>query len=104
MGINDSVVFEGLNPGDRYVLTGTLMDRSTGEPYLDSDGNTYTKTVIFRPEESSGYVIVPFENVKVPTDMIELVVFESLKTYDGGRDIAAHEDINDEGQTLRRPS
>ena len=104
VGINDSVVFEGLNPGDRYVLTGTLMDRSTGEPYLDSDGNTYTKTVIFRPEESSGYVIVPFENVKVPTDMIELVVFESLKTYDGGRDIAAHEDINDEGQTLRRPS
>ncbi|MBR3700731.1 MAG: VaFE repeat-containing surface-anchored protein [Clostridiales bacterium] len=104
VGINDNVVFEGLNPGERYVLTGTLMDRATGEPYLDPDGNTYTKNVVFRPEGSSGYVIVPFGNVKVPTDMIELVVFESLKSYDGGYTIALHEDINDEGQTLRRPS
>lgn len=104
VGITDKVSFEGLNPGDRYVLTGTLMDRSTGQPYADPDGNTYTKTVTFRPQDSSGYVIVPFENVKVPLDTTDLVVFESLSPDEGGKPIARHEDINDDDQTLRRPS
>ena len=104
VGINDSLSFTGLNPGDKYIATGILMDKATGEPYVDSDGNTYTKTVRFTPQAPDGYVIVPFENVKVPLDMIDLVVFESVKTENGTDPIAVHEDINDEGQTVRRPS
>ena len=104
VGINDKVSFTGLNPGEKYVLTGTLMDRTTGEPYKDPDGNTYTKNVTFIPRESSGYVIVPFENVKVPLEITELVVFETLKTHDGSNLIAKHEDMDDADQTVRRPS
>ena len=104
VGINDNVSFAGLNPGEKYVLTGTLMNKSTGEPYVDSEGNTYTKNVTFKPREASGYVIVPFENVNVPLEMIDLVVFETLKIQGGSKPIAKHEDINDADQTLRRPS
>ena len=104
VGISDSVSFAGLVPGEKYVLTGTLMDRSTGELYVDPDGNSYTKKVTFTPLEPSGYVIVPFDNVKVPPDTIELVVFETLKTQGSTRPIAKHEDIDDSDQTLRRPS
>ena len=104
IGINDNLSFTGLNPGDKYIATGILMDKATGEPYVDSDGNTYTKTVKFTPQAPDGYVIVPFENVKVPLDQIDLVVFETVKTENGTGPIAKHEDINDEGQTVRRPS
>ena len=104
IGINDSLSFKGLNPGDRYVATGVLMDKATGKPYVDSEGNTYTKKVVFIPQSSDGYVIVPFENVKVPLDLIDLVVFESVRCENGTNPIAVHEDINDEGQTVRRPS
>ena len=104
VGINDNVSFTGLVPGEKYDLTGILMDRSTGKPYVDAEGNTYTKNVTFTPQEASGYVIVPFENVKVPLENIELVVFETLKTRGGSKPIAKHEDIDDSDQTIRRPS
>ena len=104
VSINDNLSFTGLNPGDKYIATGILMDKATGEPYVDSEGNTYTKTVKFTPQAPDGYVIVPFENVKVPLALIDLVVFETVKTENGTGPIASHEDINDEDQTVRRPS
>ena len=104
VGINDKVSFEGLNPGDRFIVTGTLMDKLTGEPYVDIEGNTYSKEVPFVPEASEGFVTVSFEDVKVPLDSGGLVVFEVLKIDGIDVPVAAHEDIGDEGQTLRRPS
>ncbi len=102
--INDKVSFEGLNPGDSFILTGTLMDKLTGEPYVDLEGNTYSKEVSFVPEASYGSVNVCFEDVKVPLDSGALVVFEVLRIEGNGLPVAVHEDIEDEGQTLRRPS
>ena len=104
VGINDKVSFEGLNPGDSFVVTGTLMDKLTGQPYVDSEGKTYTKEVTFVPDSSEGFVTVSFEEVKVPTDQVDLVVFEVLNIEGSDKPIAKHEDINDVGQTLRRPS
>ena len=104
VGVNDKVSFEGLNPGNSFTVTGTLMDKLTGQPYVDSEGNTYTREVTFVPESSVGFVTVSFEDVKVPIDSVELVVFEVLKVEGSDEPIAKHEDINDEGQTLRRPS
>ena len=102
--INDRVSFRGLAPKDLYILTGTLMDKSTGKEYMDENGNTYTSEVVFVPGSSSGYAIVIFENVKVPKDPIDLVVFERLRLLSGDKPIAAHEDIEDKDQTLHRPS
>ena len=104
VGINDKVSYEGLNPGESYVLTGTLMDKSTGNPYMDSEGNTYEAEKIFVPETSSGYVNVSFKDVKVPLDPVEVVVFETLRPEGYDKPIAEHKDIEDKDQTLKRPS
>ena len=104
IGINDKVSFEGLAPNEKYMLKATLMNKSTGEPYMDSDGNTYEKEAIFTPDKPYGYVIVDFTDVKVPLENIDLVVFEKLYVYKSGLPIAVHEDINDEDQTVSRPS
>ena len=100
----DKVSFTGLVPGEIYKVTGTLMDRSTGKVYLDPDGNTYTREVRFVPNSSYGYVNVFFEDVHVPLDNVELVVFERLSIDSSQKIIAVHEDINDDFQTVRRPS
>lgn len=104
VGITDKVSFKGLAPGETYVATGTLMDKSTAQPYQDSDGNTYTGRVEFVPGSSNGYVLVEFENVKVPLDSIDLVVFETVRVRNDRTPVAVHEDINDEEQTLTRPT
>ena len=71
---------------------------------MDQEGKTYSEEVSFVPESAEGFVIVSFEDVKVPEDSAGLVVFEVLKIEGTDLPIAAHEDIEDEGQTLRRPS
>ena len=103
VGIYDKVSFEGLASGEIYKVTGTLIDRSTGKPYTDTEGNTYTKEVRFVPGSSYGYVMVNFEDVKVSLDPVELVVYERLSLDSGTGVIAVHEDINDDFQTVRRP-
>ena len=102
--INDKVSYEGLAPGEKYVVSGTLIDKCTGLPYKDSLGNEYSKTVTFTPSESDGYVTVSFEDVSVSLDPVELVVFESLASEGRIEPILSHEDINDEDQTVRRPA
>ena len=104
VGINDEVSYEGLVPGDTYVVTGTLMDKSTGEIYEDEEGNTYVEELSFEAETSSGVVTVTFKDVKVTTDEVELVVFERLRAEASDKDIAVHEDIDDQDQTVGRPS
>lgn len=104
VNVNDRVSFENLATGETYVVTGTLIDRSTGKPYLDSDGNSYKKQIEFVPGSPNGYVDVGFEDVSVPIEPIELVVFETLRVRNDIRPIAVHEDINDKDQTLSRAS
>ncbi|MBR4947656.1 MAG: VaFE repeat-containing surface-anchored protein [Clostridiales bacterium] len=102
--INDKVSFEGLAPGEKYVVTGTLIDKATGQPYTDPDGKTYTQELTFVPSEPSGFVVVSFEDVKVTLEPVELVVFESLAVEGSVKPIARHEDIDDEDQTVKRPA
>ena len=103
VNITDKVSFSGLAPGESYILTGTLIDKKTGGTYVDPDGRTYTEETPFAPDLSSGFVMVHFENVNVPLDETELVIFERLKIESTGDVIASHEDINDNDQTVRRP-
>ena len=35
----DTVAYKGLVPGETYIAVGTLMDKGTGDPFLDKDGN-----------------------------------------------------------------
>lgn len=100
--IIDTVQYSGLKKNKEYVITGTLMDKSTGEPLLDKDGNKITGTTKFKPATDKGSV-----EVEITFDASDLagktvVVFEKV-TLDG-EEVVAHEDINDEGQTIYFPA
>lgn len=96
--INDEVAYENLTPGQEYTLTGTLMDKSTGKP-VQSGGKDVTSTVSFTPENASGTQTVTFTFNGADLGGHETVAFESLQK--DGVEVAAHADIDDEGQTVK---
>ena len=96
--IVDTVYYSGLLVGKEYTLTGTLMDKESGNPLLDGDGNNITATTTFKALGESGNVSMTF---MVDTLLLKgkaVVVFESLEFK--GKEIAVHADIEDEGQTV----
>lgn len=96
--IEDVVEYKHLVPGKEYTIKGILMDKSTNEPFK-VDGKEITSEVTFTPEKPNGEVTVPFTfDASGITQTTELVVFETL--YLDGAEIAAHADIEDEGQTV----
>ena len=96
--ITDTVSYENLTPGKEYEITGVLMDKSTGKPFMVK-GKEVTSTVKFTPDKANGTVEVKFtfdaSNITKSTD---LVVFESL--YRDNVEIAVHADLKDKGQTV----
>ena len=96
--IEDTVSYKHLIPGKAYTIKGILMDKSTGKEFL-VDGKELTSEVTFTPEESCGEVTVrfTFDGSKI-TKQTDLVVFERL--YRDGTELAAHADIEDDGQTV----
>lgn len=96
--IEDVVEYKHLVPGKEYTIKGILMDKSTNEPFK-VDGKEITSEVTFVPEEANGKVVVSFTfDASGITQTTGLVVFETL--YLDGIEIAAHADIEDEGQTV----
>ena len=97
----DTVSYSNLQPGKKYKLMGTLMDKETGEPVKDAQGKEITAETSFKPETSDGTVNVTFafdgSNLAGKT----LVVFESLERNDTV--YAVHTDINDQAQTIYFP-
>ena len=102
VAINDNVVYKNLVAGEEYVITGTLYDADTGDVYKDSEGKTYSGSVVFRPDGNDGQVTVSFEDVEVPSEGKTVVVFERLYEKSNEALIAAHEDINYKGQSVER--
>ena len=98
ISIKDTVEYKHLVPNTEYVIKGTLMDKSTGKPFMVK-GKEITSTVKFVPDKADGKVEVTFtfdgSAIKKDTD---LVVFETL--YRDGVELTAHADINDDGQTV----
>lgn len=103
--LNDTVSYENLVPGKTYTVTGTLMDKETGEELADADGNAITATTEFTPALSAGTTTVAFtfDPSDIPTGG-QVVAFETL--YRDGVQVAVHADIDDLGQTVTivRPS
>lgn len=100
--INDTVKYTNLKPGKEYKVTGTLMDKSTGEPLVSEDGKEITETKTFTPDEADGEVVISFD---VKTSLVAgktVVVYENAFYQDVL--VAAHADINDEGQTVYYPA
>ncbi|MEQ3363696.1 VaFE repeat-containing surface-anchored protein [Raoultibacter massiliensis] len=96
--IVDTVTYENLIPGKEYVVTGVLMDKVTGEPLKDAQGNGVSASAAFTPESPDGEVEVAFEFDATGLGGKSAVVFESL--VKDGIEVATHADIEDEAQTV----
>lgn len=96
--IEDTVYYNELTPGTTYTVKGVLMLKSTGEPLLDADGNPITAETEFKAMAATGSVNMYFEFDSSLLDGESVVVFERL--YEGVVEVAAHADIEDEGQTV----
>lgn len=98
ISIKDTVEYKHLVPNTEYVIKGTLMDKSTGKPFMVK-GKEITSTVKFVPDKANGKVEVTFtfDGSAIKKDT-KLVVFETL--YRDGVELTAHADINDDGQTI----
>ena len=96
--LTDTVEYKHLVPGKEYTVKGILMDRATGEPFLQN-GEQITSEVTFVPEAPSGSVEVLFTfDAKLIKADTNIVVFESL--YSDSKELTVHADIKDEAQTV----
>lgn len=102
--INDEVSYTGLTPGRNYTVTGTLMDKGTGDSVKDADGNPVTATTTFTPDAADGSVTVTFEFDGSSIADHDTVAFEELYDADTNTLIGEHKDIEDEGQTVHLKS
>ena len=98
--IVDTVSYSSLLPGKEYTMTGTLMNKKTGEPIL-IDGNPVTSQVAFMAEKPEGSVKIVFLFDASVLAGTTVVAFESL-TYKGV-EVAVHSDIEDKDQTVYIP-
>lgn len=97
--IVDKVEYKNLAPGEKHHVKGTLMDKATGKALM-VNGKEVTAEAEFTPDKSEGSVNVEFTFNAKDLGGKDLVVFE--KMYDAnGNEVANHEDINDEGQTVK---
>lgn len=96
--IVDTIAYTGLVPGKEYTASGTLMDKSTGEPALDDEGNEIKASATFTAEESCGTVEVTFTFKGASLAGKSLVAFESMEQ--DGKEYMAHADIDDVDQTV----
>ena len=99
--LTDTVAYRNLVPGKTYTVSGTLMDQRTGRA-VTVNGKTVTSSADFTPDTADGETKVDFHFNTKGLDDTTVVVFE--KMFYGKAEIAAHEDINDKGQTIYIPS
>lgn len=99
--LTDTVAYRNLVPGKTYTVSGTLMDQRTGKA-VTVNGKAVTSSADFTPDTADGETTVDFHFNTKGLDDTTVVVFE--KMFYGNAEIAAHEDINDKGQTIYIPS
>lgn len=101
VSVTDTVAYRNLVPGRTYTISGTLMDQRTGKA-VTVNGKAVTSSADFTPDTADGETTVDFHFNANGLDDTTVVVFE--KMFYGKAEIAAHEDINDKGQTIYIPS
>ena len=109
--LTDVIEYKALDPSKWYMIEGTLMLKDTGDPLVEHGHEVTVWSEPFKPKKPNGKVEVTFvidtRNLKGK----ELVAFETayrINDYEEGKDlsettltqVAEHEDLNDEGQTV----
>lgn len=100
--IIDTVTYHNLVAGETYKVSGILMDKETGKA-IEAGGKQVTAEAEFKAEASDGSVEVIFTFDGTALDGHDVVVFEKLylSAKDKDIEIASHQDIEDEGQTVK---
>ena len=98
--ITDTVTYKGLEVGREYTVSGTLMNQRTGAKIL-VNGKPVTASTTFTAEKKEGSVEVVFAFDASALEGTTTVVYEKL--YTENKEVAAHTDINDKGQTIYIP-
>lgn len=107
--VKDTVSYKNLTPEREYKLTATMHAKSVDKDGVtadlgevkDKDGNVLTVTVTFTPKSADGTVDVefPVEVKELGLEGTKTVMFEGLSR--NGIQLAAHADIEDEGQGVQ---
>lgn len=97
----DKISYTNLQPGKKYTVTGTLMDKETGEAVRDKDGDKITATATFKPETADGITELEFTFDGSALAGKTIVVFEELSR--NNKIYAVHADIEDEAQSVHFP-
>lgn len=106
--IIDTVSYEGLLPGHRYTIFGTLIDQASGKPVFDVNEDIVSgRTTFTADEDGTGEAEVGFIS-EIPQEMLvgkTFVAFERLEEADDDdhRVLAVHEDMDDEDQSIHYP-
>lgn len=99
VNLKDTIEYANLDTNQEYTAVGWLMDKSTGEPLLDKDGNKVEVSKQLKPEKKDGTFEVDFEFNASDLRGKELVAFEEL--YIDSTLVAEHKDIDDKEQTVK---
>ena len=100
--VKDTVRYSGLQPGKAYIMTGTLMDKSTGEKAKDAYGQEITASTGFTADPGgAGSVELTFSFNGTDLAGTAVVAFEEV--YSGGYLVCSHADLTDEEQTVWLP-
>ncbi len=95
--ISDTVSYTDLIPGKEYTVTGKIMVRDTASE-LKINGRSVTATKKFTPTAKNGTVNMDFTFDAASLAGKTIVVYEDV-TYNG-KEVASHNDINDEAQSI----
>ena len=87
--------------GKSYTVKTTLMDRTTGEPVKDAEGNDVSAEAKLVPERTEGFVEVPLQFDSRNVAGRDVVFFEELVDDETGKPVAEHKDIEDYDQSVR---
>ena len=99
--ITDKVAYSNLTIGEKYKLSGVLMNQETGKKLLDKNGKEITSEKEFTAESKNGSIDIEFTFDSSLLAGKTTVVFEDL--YNENVRVAFHTDIKDEGQTVHYP-
>lgn len=101
MELVDHVVYKNFVPNYVYTFRATLYDKETGQVLKDSQGNTVRTTEDHRLTRASGTVDLRYTFDS--THLENKSIVSMVEIYGGGMPSIAHENIDDEEQTLHIP-
>ena len=99
--ITDKVDYSNLTVGEKYKVSGVLMNQETGEKLLDKNGNAITSEKEFTAKSRNGSIDIEFTFDSSLFAGKTTVVFEEL--FNEKIKVASHADIKDEGQSVHFP-